>query len=31
MERAGFEDVHYRLLGGGIVALHVGSKPSAGS
>ncbi|HEX4747106.1 MAG TPA: ubiquinone/menaquinone biosynthesis methyltransferase, partial [Gaiellaceae bacterium] len=25
--RAGFEDVHYRLLGGGIVALHVGTKP----
>ena len=23
-ERAGFEDVRYRLLGGGIVALHVG-------
>ena len=31
LERAGFEDVHYRLLGGGIVALHVGSKSSAGS
>ena len=26
-ERAGFEDVHYRLLGGGIVALHVGTRP----
>ena len=26
-ERAGFEDVRYRLLGGGIVALHVGSRP----
>ena len=26
-ERAGFEDVRYRLLGGGIVALHVGTKP----
>jgi demethylmenaquinone methyltransferase/2-methoxy-6-polyprenyl-1,4-benzoquinol methylase len=26
-ERAGFEDVRYRLLGGGIVALHVGVKP----
>lgn len=26
---AGFEDVSYRLLGGGIVALHVGSKPGA--
>lgn len=25
MERAGFEDVHYRLLGGGIVALHTGT------
>ena len=31
MERAGFEDVHYRLLGGGIVALHIGGKPGAGS
>jgi demethylmenaquinone methyltransferase / 2-methoxy-6-polyprenyl-1,4-benzoquinol methylase len=28
-EAAGFEDVQYRLLGGGIVALHVGSKPLA--
>jgi demethylmenaquinone methyltransferase / 2-methoxy-6-polyprenyl-1,4-benzoquinol methylase len=27
-ERAGFRDVGYRLLGGGIVALHVGVKPS---
>jgi demethylmenaquinone methyltransferase / 2-methoxy-6-polyprenyl-1,4-benzoquinol methylase len=26
-EHAGFEDVRYRLLGGGIVALHVGVKP----
>ncbi len=26
-EHAGFEDVRYRLLGGGIVALHVGAKP----
>jgi demethylmenaquinone methyltransferase / 2-methoxy-6-polyprenyl-1,4-benzoquinol methylase len=26
-ERAGFEDVRFRLLGGGIVALHVGRKP----
>jgi demethylmenaquinone methyltransferase/2-methoxy-6-polyprenyl-1,4-benzoquinol methylase len=26
-ERAGFEGVRYRLLGGGIVALHVGVKP----
>ena len=26
-ESAGFEDVRYRLLGGGIVALHVGVKP----
>jgi demethylmenaquinone methyltransferase / 2-methoxy-6-polyprenyl-1,4-benzoquinol methylase len=26
-ERAGFSDVRYRLLGGGIVALHVGVKP----
>jgi demethylmenaquinone methyltransferase/2-methoxy-6-polyprenyl-1,4-benzoquinol methylase len=25
-ERAGFADVRYRLLGGGIVALHVGVK-----
>lgn len=25
-EQAGFEDVRYRLLGGGIVALHVGMK-----
>ena len=24
---AGFADVHYKLLGGGIVALHVGVKP----
>jgi demethylmenaquinone methyltransferase / 2-methoxy-6-polyprenyl-1,4-benzoquinol methylase len=24
---AGFEDVRYRMLGGGIVALHVGSRP----
>jgi demethylmenaquinone methyltransferase/2-methoxy-6-polyprenyl-1,4-benzoquinol methylase len=27
MEHAGFEDVRYRLLGGGIVALHTGSRP----
>jgi demethylmenaquinone methyltransferase/2-methoxy-6-polyprenyl-1,4-benzoquinol methylase len=27
MESAGFEDVRYRLLGGGIVALHTGAKP----
>jgi demethylmenaquinone methyltransferase / 2-methoxy-6-polyprenyl-1,4-benzoquinol methylase len=27
LERAGFESVRYRLLGGGIVALHVGLKP----
>jgi demethylmenaquinone methyltransferase/2-methoxy-6-polyprenyl-1,4-benzoquinol methylase len=26
-ERAGFEDVRYQLLGGGIVALHVGTQP----
>jgi demethylmenaquinone methyltransferase/2-methoxy-6-polyprenyl-1,4-benzoquinol methylase len=26
-EHAGFEDVRYRLLGGGIVALHVGTRP----
>ena len=26
-ERAGFEHVSYRLLGGGSVALHVGAKP----
>ena len=26
-EISGFEDVRYRLLGGGIVALHVGTKP----
>ncbi len=26
-ERAGFEAVRYRLLGGGIVALHVGTRP----
>jgi demethylmenaquinone methyltransferase / 2-methoxy-6-polyprenyl-1,4-benzoquinol methylase len=26
-ERAGFETVRFRLLGGGIVALHVGVKP----
>jgi demethylmenaquinone methyltransferase/2-methoxy-6-polyprenyl-1,4-benzoquinol methylase len=26
-ERAGFEGVRYRLLGGGIVALHVGVTP----
>jgi demethylmenaquinone methyltransferase/2-methoxy-6-polyprenyl-1,4-benzoquinol methylase len=26
-ERAGFEAVQYRLLGGGIVALHVGTRP----
>ena len=26
-ERAGFEDVRFRLLGGGIVALHVGTRP----
>jgi demethylmenaquinone methyltransferase/2-methoxy-6-polyprenyl-1,4-benzoquinol methylase len=28
LELAGFESVRYRLLGGGIVALHVGVKPS---
>jgi demethylmenaquinone methyltransferase / 2-methoxy-6-polyprenyl-1,4-benzoquinol methylase len=28
MERAGFEDVRYRLLGGGIVALHTGTRPT---
>jgi demethylmenaquinone methyltransferase/2-methoxy-6-polyprenyl-1,4-benzoquinol methylase len=27
LERAGFEGVRYRLLGGGIVALHVGTRP----
>jgi demethylmenaquinone methyltransferase / 2-methoxy-6-polyprenyl-1,4-benzoquinol methylase len=27
LERAGFEDVRYRLLGGGSVALHVGGRP----
>jgi demethylmenaquinone methyltransferase/2-methoxy-6-polyprenyl-1,4-benzoquinol methylase len=27
LEAAGFDEVRYRLLGGGIVALHVGSKP----
>ena len=27
MGRAGFQDVAYRLLGGGIVALHTGMKP----
>jgi demethylmenaquinone methyltransferase/2-methoxy-6-polyprenyl-1,4-benzoquinol methylase len=27
LDRAGFEDVRYRLLGGGIVALHVGRRP----
>jgi demethylmenaquinone methyltransferase / 2-methoxy-6-polyprenyl-1,4-benzoquinol methylase len=27
LESAGFRDVRYRLLGGGIVALHVGTKP----
>jgi demethylmenaquinone methyltransferase/2-methoxy-6-polyprenyl-1,4-benzoquinol methylase len=27
LERAGFEDVRYRLLGGGSVALHVGTRP----
>ena len=27
LERAGFAEVTYRLLGGGIVALHVGLKP----
>jgi demethylmenaquinone methyltransferase/2-methoxy-6-polyprenyl-1,4-benzoquinol methylase len=30
MERARFEDVRYRLLGGGIVALHTGTRPGAG-
>lgn len=29
MEHAGFEDVRYRLLGGGIVALHTGTRPTA--
>ena len=27
LERSGFESVRYRLLGGGIVAIHVGTKP----
>jgi demethylmenaquinone methyltransferase/2-methoxy-6-polyprenyl-1,4-benzoquinol methylase len=27
LETAGFEDVRYRMLGGGIVALHVGTRP----
>jgi len=27
LESAGFADVHYRLLGGGSVALHVGTRP----
>jgi demethylmenaquinone methyltransferase/2-methoxy-6-polyprenyl-1,4-benzoquinol methylase len=27
LEAAGFEEVRYRLLGGGIVALHVGTRP----
>jgi demethylmenaquinone methyltransferase / 2-methoxy-6-polyprenyl-1,4-benzoquinol methylase len=27
LERAGFEDVRYRLLGGGSVALHIGTRP----
>jgi demethylmenaquinone methyltransferase / 2-methoxy-6-polyprenyl-1,4-benzoquinol methylase len=27
LDRAGFEDVRYRLLGGGSVALHVGTRP----
>ena len=27
LERAGFENVSYRLLGGGIVALHTGVRP----
>jgi demethylmenaquinone methyltransferase/2-methoxy-6-polyprenyl-1,4-benzoquinol methylase len=27
LERAGFEDVRYRLLGGGSVALHVAGRP----
>jgi demethylmenaquinone methyltransferase / 2-methoxy-6-polyprenyl-1,4-benzoquinol methylase len=27
LESAGFAKVRYRLLGGGIVALHVGEKP----
>ena len=26
-QSAGFEDVRYRLLGGGVVALHMGTKP----
>jgi len=29
MEHAGFVDVRYRLLGGGIVALHTGVRPGA--
>ncbi len=29
LESAGFANVRYRLLGGGIVALHVGEKPKA--
>ena len=28
LEAAGFENVQYRLLGGGIVALHVGTRPA---
>jgi len=28
LERAGFESVRFRLLGGGIVALHVARRPS---
>jgi demethylmenaquinone methyltransferase/2-methoxy-6-polyprenyl-1,4-benzoquinol methylase len=27
LERAGFADVRYQLLGGGSVALHVGTHP----
>jgi demethylmenaquinone methyltransferase / 2-methoxy-6-polyprenyl-1,4-benzoquinol methylase len=27
LDRAGFEDVRYRLLGGGSVALHIGTRP----
>lgn len=29
LERAGFEGVRYRLLGGGIVALHVAGRPKS--
>jgi ubiquinone/menaquinone biosynthesis C-methylase UbiE len=29
LERAGFEQVSYRLLGGGSVVLHTGTAPEA--